>query len=115
MLYNQEYSSRHKSTILLHIYDYNFHFELPCLKAELSLTICILLFALSTAAATSSFVGNEIARFVLALLFDLNAGLYASRLRLIITASVFAFQYARSINGTTKDRRSTVKFLYQIT
>ena len=100
---------------MFHLYDYDFHFELPCLEAELSVTICILLFALSKAAATSSFVGNDIARFVLTLSFDLNAGLYASRWRLIITASIFAFQYARSINGTTKDRRITIKFLYQIT
>ena len=92
-----------------------FLFELPCLEAELSVVICILLFSLSKAAATSSFVGNEIAKFVPTLLLDLNAGLYASRWRLIITASVFAFQYARSINGTTKDRRITIKFLYQIT
>ena len=91
-------------------------FKLPCLDAEQGAGFaCITLATLSKAAATSRFIVSGLSQTVLRVLFDVNAGRFLSRRRLIITASVLTFQYARSINGTIKVTMTTVKFLYQIT
>ena len=73
------------------------------------------LLTLRKATAISRLAATGLSLGFLSLLFEFKAGLFLSRRRLSITESVFMFQYASSMKGTTKETRITVKFLYQIT
>ena len=94
---------------------YNRRYQVPCLDVELDVVLFCMLSTLSNAAAIASFIPTGLSKSDLGLLGNITAGRFLSRRRLIITASVFKFQYARSTKGTTKEMRITVKFLYQIT
>ena len=66
------------------------------------------------AAETSRFCVSGLSQTVPIVLLDINLGRFFSLRRLVITANVFAFQYARSIKGAIKEIKITAKFLYQM-
>ena len=94
---------------------YNIFYGLPCVDVEQgSLSAGIMLAPFSKAAAIFLFGLSGLSLIDLRALLEINLGRFFSLRRLNITASVFAFQYARSINGTIKEIKITVKFLYQM-
>ena len=103
------------SEILKYKNKYNRRYHIPSLEVEGDVGLFCMLSTLSKAAAIATFIPTALSKSVLGLLGNITAGRFLSRRRLIITASVFKFQYARSTKGTTKEMRITVKFLYQIT